>query len=465
MEPLGERTLKNIARPIRTYAVAARPRGAASTAAEPKAAQLGRLSIAVLPFINLSGDAQQQSFADGITEDIISDLSRFRDLDVIASQSSFVHRDRAGDPRRIGQDLGVRFALSGSLQRLGDQVRVGARLVDIATGAYVWSERWQRSAADVFAIQTEIAERTANSLAGDGVLLHTAAASARRSRPDDLSAYERYLIARDHLSRFTPADAQHALEHSRAALERDPNLARAWASMASSLSQIAGFSSTPEVLDRQSLEAGRRAVELDSMDADAHAILGEALGWAGEFAEAEATLERAVALNPSSADILARYAGWAPRFGNPERGVEAADRARRLNPSWPLWYKMYLCRAWFFAGRYADALAMVERKPAGSIHLQEMVYAAASAAMLDDSCRAGQWRDRALARAPELTVEWHLRVSGTAIAHAAPRRHLAEAMVRAGFRQCATAEQAARMAPQDRMPECEVERTRAIATR
>ena len=147
----------------------------------PKPAQAGGLSIAVLPFANLSGDAQQQSFADGITEDIISDLSRFRDLDVIASHSSFAHRDRAGDPHRIGRDLGVRFALSGSLQRVGDRVRIGARLVDIWTGAYVWSERWERSAEDVFAIQTEIAERTANSLAGDGVLLHTAAASAKRT--------------------------------------------------------------------------------------------------------------------------------------------------------------------------------------------------------------------------------------------------------------------------------------------
>jgi hypothetical protein len=172
-----------------------------------------------------------------------------------------------------------------------------------------------------------------------------------------------------------------------------------------------------------------------------------------------------VALNPSSADVLARYAGWAPRFGKPERGVEAADRARLLNPSWPLWYNMYLCRAYFFVGRFADALAMVERKPAGSIHLQEMVYAAASAAMLGDTHRTQLWRDRALASSPELTVEWHLRVSGTAIAHEAPRHHLAGAMVRAGFPPCATVEQAACLAPDDRRPECDAARTRVIATR
>ena len=340
---------------------------------------------------------------------------------------------------------------------------MSARLADVTTGAYVWSERWERSAVDVFAVQTEIAERTANSLAGDGVILRAAVASAKRKRPDDLSAYEQYLIGTEQHSRFTAIDAERALDHFRAALERDPKFARAWVGIASSLGQLGSWSTDTEALDRQSVEAARRAVELDPMDADAHAVLGETLGWAGEFAEAEAALERAVALNPSSADILVQYAGWAPRFGKPDSGAEAADRARRLNPSWPVWYNMYLCRAYFFAGRYADALAMVERKPATSIHLQDMVYAAASAAGLGMSEQSRQWRDRAMTASPDLTVEWHLRLGGTAIAAEKQRLQLAKLMVEAGFPHCATDAQARKLASSERLPECEAERAKLSA--
>ena len=330
---------------------------------------------------------------------------------------------------------------------------------------HIWSERWERSAADVFAVQTEIAEQTANLLAGDGVILHAAAASAMRTRPEDLTAYESYLLGREHNARLAPGDAEQAVACFRAALEREPNLARAWVGLASSFSQLAGFSNEPEPWDRESVEVARRAVELDPMDADAHSILGEGLGYAGEPAEAEAALERAVVLNPSSADILARYAGWAPRFGKPERGAEAADRARLLNPHWPFWYSMYLCRAYFFVGRYADALAMLERKPVHSLHLQDLVYATASAAMLGRVEQARRWRERALAQCPELTVEWHVRRGGTGIEHEVQRRHLAELMVTAGFTLCASVEQAAGLPPWERFAECEAKRAKMAATR
>ena len=447
------------------YAVqaATEDRGSGSGSPDPMPALSDRLSIAVLPFVNLSGDSRQEYFADGITEDIITDLSRFRDLDVIARNSSFAHKGKAIDVRQVGQSLGVRYVLEGSLQRQGDRVRVSAQLADVATGVHVWSERWERSAADVFAVQTDIAERTANLLAGHGVILHAAAASAKRRRPEDLTAYERYLLGKEHNARSTPHDAEQALKDYRAALEREPTLARVWVGLASSLSQLAGFSVEPEGWDRQSIEAARRAVELDPMDADAHAILGEGLGYAGETAEAEASWERAVALNPSSADILARYAGWAPRFGKPDRGAEAADRARLLNPNWPVSYNQYLCRAYFFVGRHADALTMIERKPATSLHLQDMVYAAASAAVLGHLEQSRLWRDRVLARCPELTAEWHVRAAGTGIGYEKQRRQLAELMVKARFPLCATTEQAARLRPSERLPECEAERAMAAA--
>jgi adenylate cyclase len=153
LDNVGERRLKNIERPVRVYAVRAalQDRSSACGSSDPKPTLSNKPSIAVLPFTNLSGNPQQQGLADGITGDVITDLSRFRDLDVIARHSSFTRRVDAVDLRRIGQELGVQYMLSGSLQRQGDSVRVSAWLVDVATGVHVWSERWERSAADVFA--------------------------------------------------------------------------------------------------------------------------------------------------------------------------------------------------------------------------------------------------------------------------------------------------------------------------
>ena len=243
-DDLGERALKNIERPVRGYAVraAAGDRSGVSDRPGSSPALSDKLSLAVLPFANLSGDPRQECFADGITEDVITDLARFRELDVIAHNSVQAYKGEAVDVRQVGRDLGVRYVLEGSLQRQAHRVRVSARLVEVASGVRLWSERWERSAADLFAVQTEIAERTANLLAGHGVILHAAAASARRKRPDDLTAYERYLLGREHAARQTPHDAERALEHYRAALRREPDLARAWVGLASSYSQLAGFS-------------------------------------------------------------------------------------------------------------------------------------------------------------------------------------------------------------------------------
>ena len=288
-DDLGERRLKNIERAVRVYAVRADGTDQGNPAILPDAppALSDKLSIAVFPFTSLGGDPEEQLFADGITEDIIADLSRYRDLDVMASHSSFRHRGDAIDLRRSGRELGVRHVLSGSLRRQGDRVRVSARLVEVASGMQVWSERWERSAADVFAVQTEIAERTANLLAAEGIVLQAAAARAKRKRPEHLTSYERYLLGMDHIRRLTAHDAEQAFRHFRAAIERDPNLARAWVGLASCLGQLAGFSNEPESLERQGVEAARHAVELDPLDADAHAFLGEGLGYLGDAAEAE----------------------------------------------------------------------------------------------------------------------------------------------------------------------------------
>jgi TolB-like protein len=150
----------------------------------------GRPSIAVLPFDNLSGDEATGRLADGLTEDVITDLARYRDLDVIARNSTAVYKSKPVGVRQVGRDLNVRYVLEGSIQRHGEHARVTAQLIDAGTGAHVWTERWDGPAEDVFAVQTEVAERVANALAGHSVLLRESVAAAKRKRPADLGAYQ-----------------------------------------------------------------------------------------------------------------------------------------------------------------------------------------------------------------------------------------------------------------------------------
>ena len=159
----------------------------------------GRPSIAVLPFDNLGGDEATGRLADGITEDIITDLARFREFDVIARNSTAVYKGKPVDVRQVGKDLNVRYVLEGSIQRQGEQIRATAQLIDAATGAHVWSERWDRPAGDVFAVQTEIAEQVASRLGGWGVVIEAERQAARRKRPTDLTAYELYLRGIDEM--------------------------------------------------------------------------------------------------------------------------------------------------------------------------------------------------------------------------------------------------------------------------
>ena len=211
---------------------AARGRGgAASGAAEAKPALPlpDKPSIAVLPFDNLSGDARYERLADGLTEDIITDLSRFRDLFVIARNSTFFYKDKPTDVRQIARELGVRYVLEGSLQAQDERVRITAQLVDASTGNHVWSERYDRPLDDIFALQDEVTQTIVASLAGQhGVVAQAGREVARRKPPANLQAYELYLLGFEHKHRFTKEDNLKAQELARKAIELDPSFARAY---------------------------------------------------------------------------------------------------------------------------------------------------------------------------------------------------------------------------------------------
>ncbi len=363
----------------------------------------------MLPFANIAGDEATARLADGLTEDIITDLSRYRNMDVIAHNSTEGYKGKAVDVRQVGRDLNVRYVLEGSVQREGEQIRVTAQLIDAASDAHLWSERWDRPAKELFAVQTEIADQLGNRLGGAGVIEKAEREAARRSRPENFTAYELYLAGVSEKLRMTPESIKNAIELFEKAVAADPGLARAWAELASArmLSGALGADpavALPPVLPSAVTEA-RRAVEIDPGDAEAHAHLGWALGFQGDFGPSEAEFDTALRLNPGDAEILAGYANWSVTFGHPERGAEAADHAIRLNPSYPPFQAYSFSYAYFSAGRYEDTLRVLERLPKDNYLLFSWVLRAASYAALGRAPEAKAALSDALAHFPDLTIE------------------------------------------------------------
>jgi TolB-like protein/Tfp pilus assembly protein PilF len=425
--------------------------GAAAWWLLPADPAIGQASIAVLPFDNLGRDDATGRLADGITEDIIADLARFRDFTVIARNSTEIYAGKAVDVRQVGKDLNVRYVLEGSVQRQGDQIRVTAQLIDAVTGAHIWSERWDRPAADVFALQTEIVQQAANRLGGSGAVMEAEHQAAQRKRPENLSAYEKYLLGRDRMLTPTKERIDEAITLFKQALDQDPSLSRAWTGLAWAYEQSTYYGADYATAHPLALEAARRAVEADPMDAAAHAVLGHQIGLDGDFGRAEAELETALRLNPGDANILVLYANWLSTLGDPERGAELADQAIRLNPDYPTAMTGSFAFAYFMAGRYEDALRIIDKQPAESRSRNMWAIRAATYAALGEREKAEAATREALEHHPQLTAEGYANEPGF---NEAERAKLADTMSDAGFPLCATPEQLEAVENPFRLPEC-----------
>ena len=394
-------------------------------------------SIAVLPFDDIGGDDTTKRFAGGITEDIITDLSRYREVDVIARNSTAVYQGKPIDIRKVGQDLDVRYVLEGSVQRYGEQIRITAQLIDASTAAHVWSDRWDRPVADLFAVQTEISEQVTNRLLNTGGAITTAEhVGNRRENPRNLTAYELYLRGREALRQFTKESVAEALPLLLEVVEKDPTLARAWAELSAAYTTSIEFGAEAEPARAKAIAAAERAVSLDPMDALAHAHLAFSVGMIGDLKRAEAEWDTALRLNPSSADILTMYAGWANAFETPAYGAEVVDRAIRLNPNYPSWATGPFSYAYIVAGQYEDALRVLEQQSPGNYTLYSWIFRAISNAMLNKPDEAKVWVARTLQQHPDLTIE-HFINFDTGLADA-DRKLFTETMRKAGFPPCAT---------------------------
>ena len=490
LEFTGEQQVKNITRPVQAYRVrldgtaATRPRFARMPWRTAAAAMLAALAIialvvfnqrsveqpmrdarpgiAVLPFENLSGDEATGRLADGITEDIITDLARFRNLDVIARNSTAAYKGRHEDVRRIGRELSVGYVLEGSIQHQSDQVRVTAQLIDARTDAHRWSERWDRPIADLFAVQAEISEKVANALGGfTGLIVASDRIAAKRKRPEDLAAYELYLLGLEKKHGLTSEEASEAITRLKQAIALDPTLARAWAGLAHAYMGAADWMENPSELQRASADAASRAIELDPLDAEAHAVYGMALGLLGELGRAEAEFDQAMLLNPASAEVLIWYAGWGSSVDKPALGAEAAERAIRLNPSYPGWAATTLRYAFFMAGHYDEALRVLARKPEEGRYDQDKIEEACSLVGLGRLEEARAVAAQTMVKFPYISVERH--VSRPDFIEHERRRYL-ELMPQAGFPACATEDQLARFEKPVRLPDCEKRRAMAAGS-
>jgi TolB-like protein/class 3 adenylate cyclase/Flp pilus assembly protein TadD len=359
---LGLQALKNIEEPLRVFALSPRVASPSNAMREPLQPPK-KPSIAVLPFDNLSGDRDQEYFADGIVEEIITALSRFRGLFVIAINSSFAYKGRAVDLKEVGRELGVRYILEGSVRKAGNRVRITGQLIDASTGVHLWADRFDGALEDIFDLQDQV---TASVVGAIAPKLEQAEIARTKHKPtENLDAYDYYLRGLSAVYEWTKEGNAEALSNLYKAIELDPKFATAYGLAARCYSQRRAGGWTEdrpwEVVEAERL--ARRAAELGKDDALALCTAGIALAFVvGDVENGSALMDRAIVLNPNLAWAW-HFSGWSKvLLGEPEAAIERTAHALRLSPNDPHSFGMQtaMAAAHFTAGRYADALPWAE---------------------------------------------------------------------------------------------------------
>jgi len=357
----GDQQLKNIPRPVRVYRV--RPSGAAASARSALPLP-DKPSIAVLPFKNMSGDPEQEYFADGVVEEIITALSRFGQLFVIARNSSFTYKGRPIDVKQVGRELGVRYVLEGSVRRSADRVRVTGQLIDAATGAHLWADRFDGALEDIFDLQDQLTASVVGAIAPK--LEQAEIDRAKRKPPENLDAYDYYLRGMaSHYQSWSREAISEALKLYYKAIELDPDFASAYGAAARCyIERRSNNWMTDRVKETAETERlARRAVELGRDDALALSGGGFALAAVGHDPDAGAAfIDRALVLNPNLAAAW-YYSGFVKIWvGEPDTAIDHIARAMRLSPLGPIMrsFRNATAHAHFHAGRYDQASSWAE---------------------------------------------------------------------------------------------------------
>ena len=383
----GEIALKNIARPVQVFAISGAKESKTTVSPESKPALPlpDKPSIAVLPFQNMSGDPEQEYFADGMVEEITTALSRFKALFVIARNSSFTYKGKAVDIKQVGRELGVRYVLEGSVRKAANRVRITGQLVDAMTGAHLWADRFDGGLDDIFELQDQVTVSVVGAIAP--TLEQAEIERSKRKPTENLDAYDYYLRGVASAIPYTREGDNEALRLFYRAIELDPDFAVSygWAAWIFVTRKSNGWMTDRALETAEATRLGRRAVELGDHDAAALCWGGFALAYiAHELDDGIAYLDRALVLNPNLA--AAWYvSGWLKVYsGEPEDAIERVARAIRLSPLDPLIFRMHcgIAYAHFFAGHYDDASSWAEKAVrARPIWLTSVRGAAASHAL------------------------------------------------------------------------------------
>jgi adenylate cyclase len=399
-QDMGEHALHNIHGAVRVYRVLG-----AEKAAAPRpetSARSAKPSIIVLPFANMSGDPEQEFFADGLTEDILTDLSRFHELFVISRNTSARYKGKAVDVRAVAKECGVQYVVEGSVRKQGNRVRVTVQLIEAEGDAHIWAERYDRQLDDIFALQDEVTRAIVATLPGR--VAAAARERAERKPTGNMAAYECVLAAKVLHHRSMREENNRAYALIERAISLDPKYGHAHAWKACILGQQWGYGwcadrAATEKIIVQELET---ALSLDENDSDVHRILAAIMIVQNNHAKAEYHQQRALALNPNDDLIVVQQGELATWLGQAEEGVEWIRKAMRLNPFHPPRFWSHLARAHFVAHRHAEAAEALHRM--ASPDTANLALLAACLAEMGDPAGAQAQAREVLKRKPDFSV-------------------------------------------------------------
>jgi adenylate cyclase len=416
-EDRGGQQLKNISKPVRAFAVRAGTHGALIDRLSAAPPLPDKPSIAVLPFENMSGDPEQEYFADGMVEEIITALSRFKWLFVIARNSSFTYKGNAVNVKQVGHELGVRYVLEGSVRKAAGKVRITGQLIDATTGAHIWADRFERDLTDVFALQDEVTGAVVSAI--EPKLLQTEIAMAARRRPENLTAYDFSLRAIQQSYPMTRESLADAIRLAHRALELDPQFGyvAALAGVCHQLNVTLGYAVDPQFDRREAVRLLRLAVSIDNGDPETLALAAGGLAFMVEdYERAVEMVDRAVTLNPNS------FLTWSSRghvcrtAGLPEEAILSFERAMRMSPVDPGLHLLYvgMAQAFIELRRFEEAIVAGKK----ALHLNPSFppthrHLASAFAQLGRDAEASEAVVRMLELDPAFTVSAWIARGGT----------------------------------------------------
>jgi TolB-like protein len=365
-----------------------------------------RPAIAVLPFTNMTGDPGQDYFSDGIAEDIITELSRYPDLFVVARNSSFTYRGTATRTTDVARELGIHYVLEGSVQRAGNRVRINAQLIDAPTDKHLWAQRYDRNLEDLFSVQDEVVQ---NIVAVLPARIQAAAfEQASRKMTSSLDAYDHLLRGKFYYHLETPEANRGAEAHFDRSIELDPRFASAYAWRACTIGQAWVYEFLPRTSERKQrlVQFVEQAISIDENNAECHRIMCRIALLQGQFAKSEHHLECALALNPNDPRLIVQRGINLTFLGDPEAAIPWIERAMRLDPFSGHRYYLDMVRALFMAGRPAEATLVLER--GARTHWEHYLWLAACSAVTGKESAAKQAGQEAMTLRPSLSIATYI---------------------------------------------------------